>query len=183
MIRTLVALGALSIAAVASAQYQAGEGTPDELAQSAIGFSFRLGGYFPADSKLRDIKTVFFDTAMEYEFDKSFMKNGTTYVAGDWISDQFLGSKHVANLTINQRVYTKNVRFAAGGTPYFFAGVGGEWVHAAGTTNGTTWVVRGGIGSEFKGDYFAEVGGYLSPKTKGVNPSGIAVSIGYRFKQ
>jgi len=179
MKRICLALAALSVVALSAAQST--DQTPD-LRAAAVGFGFRLGGYFPADSKLRDVKSVLIDFGIEYDFEKSFMKNGTTYVAGDWISDTFLGGQHVADLTINQRIYTKNERFAAGGTPYFFAGVGANWVHAAGASNGTTWVVRGGIGSEFKGDYFAEVGGFLSPKIKGLNPSGVSLSIGYRFK-
>lgn len=178
MKRICFALAALAVGAIACAQYD----QTGDLRAAAVGFGFRLGGYFPADSKLRDVKTVFIDFGIEYDFEKSLMKNGTTYVSGDWISDTFLGGRHVADLAINQRLYTKNERFAAGGTPYFYVGVGANWVHAAGVSNGTTWVVRGGIGSEFKGDYFAEVGGMLSPKVKGVNPSGLSASIGYRFK-
>lgn len=177
MTRYIVALAILGTGALASAQYDAS----DDISQSAIGFSLRLGGFFPADSKLRDIQTTFVDFGIEYEFEKSLLKNGTTYIAGDWTAVNFLGAKHVANLTINQRFYTKDQRFAVGGTPYFYAGAGAAFTHVAGS-DGTTWVIRAGLGSEFQGDYFAEVGGVFSPKVNGVNASGIVASVGYRFK-
>ena len=178
MIRTLVALSLLTVGAIASAQEQSGT----DLAQSAVGFGFRLGAFLPADSRVRDVATTFIDFGIEYDFEKSVFKNGTTYIAGDWISPSLLGGQHLATFTVNQRFYTKNQRFAVGGSPYFYAGIGGEWLHAAGNSSDMTWVVRGGLGSEFQGDYFVELGGSFSPKVGGVNGSGASVSVGYRFK-
>ena len=183
MRRFLLALCVVAIGAVAGAQ----QSIPDtgELAQSAIGFGFRLGGFFPADSKLRDVQTTFLDFGMEYELQKSLFTQGTTYIAGDWVSDKFLGAKHEASLTINQRFYMnpngKTKRFAAGGTPYFYLGVGGAWTDVNGST-GQGFLVRGGVGSEFRGDIFFEVGGQVSSRIGGVNVSGIGASIGYRFR-
>jgi hypothetical protein len=176
MKRILMALCALSICGVASAQYD------DELANSAVGFSLRIGGYFPADDALRDIESTFINVGLEYELERSWMRNGQTFVAAEWIASEIMGGDHVLNVTFNQRIYTKNQRFAAGGSPYFFAGLGGQWTHIPGTNDETTWVIRGGLGSEFQGNYFIEVGGYFSPDTNGFNTSGICASLGYRFK-
>jgi hypothetical protein len=177
MTRVLVALAILGVGALASAQ-----DTPGDLSSAAVGFGFRLGGFFPADNKVRDVKSSFLDVGLEYELEKSLLANGTSYIAGDWISSTFLGGQHIATLSINQRIYTKNERFAAGGSAYFYAGVGAQWLHVAGSTSSTTWLLRGGIGSEFKGNYFLEVGGQFSPKVSGVNGSGISASVGYRFR-
>jgi len=178
MRKILIAIAALAVGAIASAQYQ--DTTPD-LGQSAVGFSFRVGVYWPADNAMRDISNTFSDVGMEYELEKSLLSTGRTYISGDWISNKFVGGEHVANLTLNQRIYTRNQRFSAGGTPYFFLGGGVEFIHVN-HIDTTTWCVRGGIGAEFKGNYFIEFGGYLSPKKDGINPSGIAGSIGYRFQ-
>ncbi len=178
MRKFLIALAALAVGALASAQASDPQG---DLGQAAIGFSFRIGVFWPADNKLRDIAKTFWDTGMEYEFEKSLLKNGKTYLAGDWISDEFVGSRHVANVTINQRIYTRDMRFAAGGSPYFFLGGGVEWLHVD-RMNATTWCARGGVGAEFKGNYFIEVAASVSPKRNGVNPSGVSASLGYRFQ-
>ena len=176
MKRILVALCALSICAVSSAQYESAD-----LSDSAVGFSLRLGAFFPADNQMRDIDNMFINVGIEYEFERSFVRNGITYMAGEWIADEVLGAHHVGNITINQRIYTKDQRFAAGGSPYFFGGVGFQWLSVPGL-NDNGWVVRGGLGSEFSGDYFLEVGGYFSPDMQGFNTSGVCASVGYRFR-
>ena len=177
MTRILVALAALAIGAAAFAQTTDQTG---DLSSAAVGFSFRIGGYFPADSKVRDVESVFWDTGIEYDFETSLFKGSTTYVAGDWIANTPLGGKHLAALTLNQRFYSGKSYFV-NGAPYFFLGVGTMFTHAAGS-NSTTWVGRGGIGAEFPHNYFFEVGGYISPKINGINPSGISASLGYRFR-
>jgi hypothetical protein len=183
MRRIILALCVISIGAVAGAQSSAPNN--DELAQSAVGFGFRIGGFFPADSKLRDVQTTFTDFAIEYDMEKSLFSQGTTYIAGDWISDKFIGSQHEASLTINQRYYMnpngKANRFAVGGTPYFFLGAGGAWTDVSGAT-GQGLLVRGGFGSEFKGNLFVEVEGQITSRINGVNASGVGVSVGFRFK-
>jgi len=177
MRRIFVALAALLVASFASAQYS---DQPNDLGQAATGFSFRVGAYWPTDQALRNQEDIFWDAGMEYDFGRSWVRNGMSYVAADWISNDFLGAQHYATLTINQRVYTNNRHLAAGGSPYLFLGVGASWLHMPGASD-TGWVVRGGLGSEFRGNYCVEVAGFASPEMKGVNPSGISVSLGYRF--
>lgn len=168
--------GLLALAGVAMSQ----EESSSTLAESAVGFGFRLGGFIPADSALRDNSSTWIDFAIEYEFEKSFLKTGTTYVAFDWASPQFFGGDHVATLSLNQRFYTGERRYAAGGSAYFFLGAGVSMVNAGG--NGSGLAVRGGLGTEFRGNTFLEVGANLSAKIHGVNPSGIMVSLGFRFR-
>ena len=175
MRRYLLVLGALAIGAVAGAQAET------DLSQAAVGFGFRFGGYWPVDSKLRNSANVWDDAAIEYDFQKSIMKTGTTYGAVDWISRNLFGGQHSAIISVNQRFYGGNHRFAAGGTPYFFVGVGAQFVDFNGNS-GSSWMARGGIGSEFKGDWFLEAAGLVAPKVKGVDFSGISLSLGYRVK-
>ena len=176
----MLALCALSLGAVASAQYDPSAGQ-QTLYDSARGFGFRIGAYFPTDQKLRDFSNTWVDTAVEYDFERGLFKAGTTYAAVDWASSKIFGGTHLLGVTVNQRFYTRPNRYAAGGTPYFFLGAGAGWQDVEGSTS-TTWLVRGGVGAEFQGNYFLEAAAVISPKLNGVNPSGISASLGYRFK-
>ena len=166
---------------MAFAQYDPNTGD-STLYDSARGFGFRIGAYFPTDSALRQVANTWTDAGIEYDFQKSIFKAGTTYGAFDWAANKFFGGTHLAALTVNQRFYTRPKRYAIGGTPYFFLGAGAGWEDAGSSRTSTTWIARGGIGSEFQGNYFLEAAAVVSPKLNGVNPSGISVSLGYRFR-
>lgn len=168
--------GLLAVAGGAMAQ----DSSTATLAESAVGFGFRLGAFIPADSALRHNNSTWTDFGIEYELEKSLLATGFTYLAFDWASPEFFGGDHVAMLSINQRFYTGQRKYAAGGSAYFFLGAGINWVSDGGSGQG--FAVRGGLGTEFRGNTFLEVGANLSPKIHGVNPSGISVSLGYRFR-
>ena len=180
MRRFLVALCALTLGAMASAQYDPNTGG-STLYDSARGFGFRIGAYFPTDGALRNVANTWTDAAVEYDFERGIFKAGTTYAALDWAASKFLGGTHLMAITVNQRFYTRPKRYAVGGTPYFFLGAGAGWEDVGGSTS-TTWLARGGLGAEFQQNYFLEAAALVSPKLHGVNPSGISVSLGYRFK-
>ncbi len=180
MRRFFVVLCALTLGAMAFAQYDPATGD-STLYNSAIGFGFRIGAFFPTDGALRNRSNTWSDPAMEYDFKKSLFKAGTTYAAADWISNKFFGGEHLLGITINQRFYTRPKRYDIGGTPYFFLGAGAGFEDHSGSQS-TTWLARGGVGAEFQGNYFLEAAAIVSPKLNGVNPSGISVSLGYRFK-
>ncbi|MEA2552817.1 MAG: hypothetical protein QOJ65_993, partial [Fimbriimonadaceae bacterium] len=179
--RILVALGALVLGTTAFAQTAETQVGQNTLAEAAIGFGFRLGAYFPAESSLRRGGTAWVDFGVEYDFERSMFRNGTTYASLDWNSPKFLGGEHFMTLGINQRFYTSHQRYAPSGTSYFYLGVGAGFLHHSGSDD-STWMVRGGVGVEMQQHYFLEVGGTLSPKIGGANPSGVSASIGYRFK-
>lgn len=180
MRRFFVVLCALTLGAMAFAQYDptTGEST---IYNSAIGFGFRIGAFFPTDGSLRNKSNTWSDPAIEYDFQRSLFKAGVTYASADWIASKFFGGEHLLAIAVNQRFYTKNKRYSIGGTPYFFLGAGAGWQDNNGNQS-TTWLARGGVGAEFEGNYFVEAAAIVSPKLNGVNPSGISVSFGYRFK-
>jgi len=177
MTRFVMALSALAIGAVAGAQTQ----TLPDLEQAARGFGFRIGGFFPADNKLRDFETTWTDVGIEYDLERSMVKNGTTYLAFDWTSKGFFGGVHSMQFSFNQRFYGGTSRYSGGGAPYFYLGAGGQWTDFAGET-GSSWLLRGGVGTELNNGWFAEAGGVVTPKISGASTSGISLSIGYKFK-
>lgn len=172
MRKLLFAGSALMACALAQAQMD----NADSLSQSALGFGFRLGGYFPAESQLRDQNATWIDFGIEYEFEKSFMREGSTYLALDYVSPKLFGEDRLLALTVNQRFYTGGQRY--GGSAYFFAGVGFGTI--SGGDSGV--IFRGGIGTELSSNAFLEASAFLGPDLGGINPSGIGLSIGYRFK-
>lgn len=180
MRRFFLVLCALTLGAMAFAQYDPTTGD-SSLYDSARGFGFRIGAYFPTDGALRNVSNTWSDAGIEYDFLRGIFKTGTTYASLDWTASKLFGGTHIASIAVNERYYTRPKRYAIGGTPYFYLGIGAGWEDLGGSTS-STWVARGGIGSEFQGNYFLEAGALVSPKLNGVNPSGISVSIGYRFK-
>jgi hypothetical protein len=176
MTRLTLALGALAMCAVASAQAPS-----TDLGAAAQGFGFRLGAFFPADNKLRDAGTTWTDFGVDYDLQSSLIKNGTTYLSVDWASKGFFGANHFLAATINQRFYGGSKKYAGGGAPYFFLGIGGTWADFKGST-GSTWLARGGVGTELNNGWFLEAQGVVSPKVNNATLSGVGVSVGYRFK-
>lgn len=176
MTRLTLALGALAMCALASAQAPS-----EDLGAAARGFGFRVGAYFPADNKLRDVATTWTDFGIDFDLDQSLIKNGTTYFSADWTSKGLFGAEHFLAATVNQRFYGGSKRYSAGGAPYFFLGFGVAWTDDRGST-GNTWVARGGVGTELSNGWFLEAQGLVSPKVNNATLSGVAVSFGFRFK-
>jgi hypothetical protein len=178
MRRLLVALCAMSLGATVFAQ----TGTDSSaVMDSATGFGFRIGGFFPADGSLRDSSATWVDFAIEYDLEQSLFGPGVTFIGLDWISPSFFGGEHEAALHIDQRFYLGPRRYSAGGSAYFFLGVGAVGIDANGDSS-SGWLARGGVGTELRGNTFIELAALVSPKFHGVNPSGISASVGYRFK-
>ena len=177
MRRVLAAVGALALGATGFAQMDNAA-----IAQSATGFGFKIGAFVPADSAIRDnTNNTLLDFGVEYDLEEGFFKSGVTFFGLDWISQTIFGADHIAMFHLDQRFYMGPRKFSAGGSAYFFLGVGIVGVDIAGDS-GTGWGVRGGIGTEMRDNWFLEVNGLVTSEINGVNASGIGAMLGYRFK-
>lgn len=177
MRRVLAAICVLGLGATVFAQSDNAA-----IAQSATGFGFKLGGFFPADSAIRNATSeTLVSFGVEYDLETSLFGSGTTFFGLDWISPSFMGGNHIANFHLDQRFYMGARKFSAGGNAYFFVGVGLVGLDINGDS-GTGWGVRGGIGTEMRDDWFLEVGGLVTNEINGVNASGVSAMFGYRFK-
>lgn len=177
MRRILAAAAALAVGATGFAQMDNAA-----IAQSATGFGFKIGGFVPADSAIRDnTSNTLLDFGVEYDLEQSFLKTGVTFFGVDWMSPSLLGANHIAMFHVDQRFYMGPRRLSAGGNAYFFLGFGVVGIDMSGDS-GTGWGVRGGVGTEMRDNWFLEVNGLVTSEIHGVNASGVGAMIGYRFK-
>jgi hypothetical protein len=169
---TVIALSALSICGVASAQ-MGEQGSPVNLS----GVSVRLGVAFPIDNTLSSVTKSFTNLGVEFQAGSALSKNGEAYVAIDYMFSSFAKKGSIIPITFNQRFYGKGV---GARKSYAFAGLGVAFIDA-GSASETAAVLRGGLGMNLSETTFVEAAGTFSNKTDAGAVNTIGIYFGYRF--
>jgi hypothetical protein len=171
--KTLAALVAvLGISSVASAQSR------DAIDLYPYNFSVRAGAVFPIDSTFSRVGNTLIGLGFEYDFGRSLLAGGETYLSLDYQTAGFQGNRGSAfPIAINQRFYTGNREI--GNRTYAFVGIGVTVVDVVSTD--TVLSARGGVGLELGERTYAEGTLFIGDKTGGVRPNAIGLFLGYRF--
>jgi hypothetical protein len=138
--------------------------------------------YWPTDSNLRNIDTLFGGGGLEYLFPVQLIKGSETYMELDFLTHTTSSSNvNVFPLTINQRFYGKqgSAFLTHSGRSFFFLGGGFSWIDPHGQAKLT---FHAGVGSELGERIFMELGSYFSDANNaGVRNTGVSLALGYRF--
>lgn len=142
------------------------------------GLSVRGGVVLPVDNSLENLGSNLIGIGVEYLLPTPLVRGGgETFLSLDYMAPRIGGPKgSVWPLAVNQRWYTNSSSIRRN---YAYLGLGVTFVDVA--SSGSTIGVRGGVGTELGDRIFAEVGGFLSDKVKGVNANGVGLYLGYRF--
>lgn len=166
--RILIALTALGLASLGSAQIQ----TPTNMA-------LRLGVAYPIDNTTRDTVKNFIGVGVDYFFDRSLVAGGETYLSADWLGKSGSGAKGNAfPIMLNQRWYNNNST-ESDLRSYFFLGAGVAVVDV--TSTKTVLAGRAGYGKMFGEHLFGELNFVLSDDAHGARATSAGVYLGYRF--
>ena len=169
-----IAAAALGVATASNAFGQSQD--PDALIPVNVSLRFGIG--LPIDNDLRDISPALFALGAEYRIDRSLLRTGETYFALDLFKGDRSDNGYVIPLTLNQRIYTRQV--GDGRRTYLFFGAGIGFIK--GTNDWTqVFVGRGGLGAELGERIYLEGALTLSNKKDNIAATNIGLYVGYRF--
>lgn len=174
----LTTLGALVISAGAF-----GQADRTMIDATPYNISIKGGVYFPIDSNLRDVDSLFGGFGVEYLLPKQLIPGSETFFELDWLfHTTSSGNLNGFPLTINQRFWggPGSGLFGNGGRSYLYAGLGATWFDPRGQARLT---FHGGVGTTLGEKTFLEAAAYVAEQDKklGVRNTGVLVSLGYRF--
>lgn len=168
--RTLIAMLALSGAAMASAQ----------AVTTPVNLSLRIGVAYPIDNATRDVVKNFIGAGFDYFLPRSLVQNGETSLSVDWLGKSGSGDKgNIFPIMLNQRWYNPNSANLEGGRSYFFLGAGVAVVDIVSTK--TVLAARAGLRKEFGEHIFGELNIILSDDANGARANSAGIYLGYRF--
>ena len=160
-------LAALGFANVAQAQE---DYTP-------VNVAIRAGVALPLDNSLADFGSPLIALGVEYQFPRSWLSSGDTYMSLDYLASSTQFDKGVFPLCVNQRFYLSNAKL--GRRTYAFLGVGGADINV--NSSNFALAARGGVGADLGDAIFFEVAGLLTDRVQGVSADSVAFYLGYRF--
>lgn len=164
----------LGLPVVASAQLQS---NPPDVTPYNIAIRGGLG-FAVLDNSIRDVSNTWINLGLEYTFDKSFIKDSTSYLSVDWFGKSGSGGKgNFFPISLNQRFMLQKP--INGYDAYFFVGLGVSVLDIK-TTN-TVLGARGGVGVDLGPHLFGEAAAYLTTGSDGVHGNIISVAVGYRW--
>lgn len=168
---SIATLAMMALSGTASAQYTSGSDT------TLTNIALRLGAVAPLDSRLDRQVNGLFGFGIDYYLDRSLLKNSTSYISVDWISENIKGNKNLFPIFINQKF---NFGHSVDSKPaYGFLGLGVMIVDI--DRSGTKLAIRGGVGMELGSSLFLETAVTFSDEVKGIRGNTIGAYLGYRF--
>src|SRR5579871_1967590 len=170
-------LGAIVLSASAFSQvtHEAVDATPYNI-------SLKGGLYWPIDSNLRSVDSLFAGFGGEYLFPTQIIRGSETYLELDALLHSTASSNvTVFPLTLNQRFWGApgSSIFGHQGRSYFSIGGGVTWIDPRGQGKLT---LHGAVGSDLGPRTIVEASLFVSEQDgNGLRNTGAMVAIGYRF--
>ena len=144
--------------------------------------SIKASLYWPIDSNLRSVDSLFAGGGIEYLFPTQLIRGSETYFELDALLHTTASSNiTILPLTINQRFWGApgSGLFGHRGRSYFSVGGGVTWLDPKGQAKLT---LHGAVGSDIGPRTFVEASLFVSEgDNSGLRNTGAMFSIGYRF--